>query len=178
MSRIGKLPITLPKGVTATLKEGAVEIKGPKGVMEVPYKRVTIAMEGNTIVIQRPSDNQQDRAYHGLYRALLANAVKGVSEGFSKNLEIVGVGWRAEMAGNKLVLNLGYSHPIEIEPPAGITFKVADRSKITVEGFDKQAVGQVAAEVREWRRPEPYKGKGIRYVGEIVRQKAGKAGAK
>ena len=175
MSRVGKLPIPVPQGVTVTIAENAATVKGPKGEMVVPFQRVSLELQDNELVVNRASDGRQDRAYHGLYRALLANAVNGVSAGFKKDLEIVGVGWRCEMQGKNLVLHVGYSHPVEIEPPAGIAFATPDKNKITVEGFDRQKVGQVTADIRKWRPPEPYKGKGIRYAGEIVRQKAGKS---
>ncbi len=178
MSRIGKLPIEIPSGVTAEIKGNELHVKGPKGSLVVPFQRVNVTIEGNVITVTRPTDHRQDRAFHGLYRALFANAITGVSTGFKKEMQIVGMGWRAEMNGKNLVLHLGYSHPVEIEPPEGITFQVPERTKIVVEGIDKQVVGQVAADIRKWRRPEPYKGKGIRYVGEHVRQKAGKAGVK
>ena len=175
MSRVGKLPIPVPQGVTVTIAETAATVKGPKGELVVPFQRVSLELQDNALVVNRASDHRQDRAYHGLYRSLLANAITGVSTGFKKDLEIVGVGWRCEMQGNHLVLYVGYSHPVDIAPPSGITFATPDKNKITVEGFDRQQVGQVAADVRKWRPPEPYKGKGIRYAGEIVRQKAGKS---
>jgi len=178
VSRIGKLPIKLPKGVTVKVEENAINVKGPKGELTVPFKEMTVSVENDEIKIVRSCDERDVRALHGLYRSLIANAVKGVSEGFKKEMEIVGMGWRCEMKGTTLVMYLGYSHPVEVEPPKGIKFSCPDKNKITVEGFDKELVGQTAANLREWRVPEPYKGKGVRYVGEYVRSKAGKAGAK
>ncbi|MBC7222722.1 MAG: 50S ribosomal protein L6 [Anaerolineae bacterium] len=179
MSRIGRMPIAIPKGVEVTIEPGnLVTVKGPKGVLRrnLPAD-MQIAIEDGQIVVRRPSDARHHRALHGLTRALLANMVRGVSEGFRKDLEIVGVGYRAELQGQKLVLSLGYSHPVEVEPPEGITFEVERGGrKFSVLGIDKELVGEVAAKIRAKRPPEPYKGKGIRYVGEYVRMKAGKGG--
>ncbi|MGQ9567160.1 MAG: 50S ribosomal protein L6 [Anaerolineae bacterium] len=179
MSRIGRMPIALPKGVEIKVEPGnLVTVKGPKGTLTRalhPDMQIEVAEE--QVVVRRPSDARHHRALHGLTRALLANMVTGVSQGFRKELEIVGVGYRAELQGQKLVLSLGFSHPVEVEPPEGIAFEV-DRSgrKFSVLGIDKELVGEVAAKIRARRPPEPYKGKGIRYVGEYVRMKAGKGG--
>lgn len=178
MSRIGKLPITLPAGVTVGIDpDGAVAVKGKLGELKSQFnKEITIKNEEGTITVERPSDAKQHRALHGLTRALLANMVTGVSTGFTKQLDIVGVGYRATLAGTKLTLGLGYSHPVEIEAPEGIAFEVPNPTTIIIKGIDKQHVGQVAANIRSKRPPEPYKGKGIRYHEEIVRRKVGKTG--
>ena len=179
MSRIGRKPITIPAGVTVTVDGNTVRVKGPKGELaqEIqPEMRVEVA--DGQILVHRPSDAKQHRAFHGLTRALVANMVTGVTEGFSKGLEIVGVGYRAEKKGKTLVLNVGYSHQVEYPEPEGITINTPNPTTVIVEGIDKQKVGQVAAEIRAVRPPEPYKGKGIRYQGEHVRRKAGKAGGK
>ena len=178
MSRIGKLPVTLPKGVTIAVKpDNTVTVKGPKGELtQKMHENMTITVEGDVITVTRPDDVKQNRALHGLTRALVANMVKGVTEGFEKKLEIVGVGYRAQMQGKKLVLAVGYSHPVEFEQPAGITFEVPAPTKITVSGIDKQVVGEIASQIRRTRPPEPYKGKGIRYENEYVRRKEGKTG--
>jgi large subunit ribosomal protein L6 len=173
------MPIALPKGVEVKVEPGnLVTVKGPKGTLtRALHPDMQIEVAGGQVVVRRPSDARHHRALHGLTRALLANMVTGVSEGFRKELEIVGVGYRAELQGRKLVLSLGFSHPVEVEPPEGIAFEV-DRSgrKFSVLGIDKELVGEVAAKIRAKRPPEPYKGKGIRYVGEYVRMKAGKGG--
>ncbi len=176
MSRIGKLPISIPSGVTITVgDENAVTVKGPKGELTANLcPEMEFAMEDGQMTVKRPSDDKEHRALHGLTRSLLHNMVVGVTEGFQKKLEIVGVGYRAQLQGAKLVLNVGYSHPVEIEPPQGISFEVPAPTKITVKGIDKQQVGQMAADIRVIRKPEPYKGKGIRYEGEFVRHKEGK----
>ena len=178
MSRIGRAPIAIPAGVTVTLAAGnTVTVKGPKGTLTSTFLPcVAIAEENGTIVVTRASDDKEIRAVHGLTRALIANMVEGVTNGYSKRLEIVGVGYRAEKQGKKLVLNLGYSHPVFFEEGNGITFEVPDSNTIVVSGIDKQAVGQVAAQIREKRPPEPYLGKGIKYTGEQIRRKAGKTG--
>ena len=178
MSRIGRAPIAVPAGVTVTLAAGnTVTVKGPKGTLTSTFLPcVTIAEENGTIVVTRANDDKEIRAVHGLTRALIANMVEGVTNGYSKRLEIVGVGYRAEKQGKKLVLNLGYSHPVFFEEGNGITFEVPDSNTIVVSGIDKQAVGQVAAQIREKRPPEPYLGKGIKYAGEQIRRKAGKTG--
>ena len=178
MSRIGKLPVELPAGVTASLESGNVlKVKGPKGELSQAFSGdMEINIDGNVITVSRPSDTKQHKALHGLTRALIANMVKGVHEEFAKELEIIGVGYRAQLSGKKLVLNMGYSHPVEIEQPEGIKFEVPSQTAIIVKGIDKQQVGQVAANIRAVRAPEPYKGKGIRYKGEYVRRKEGKSG--
>ncbi|HJX37932.1 MAG TPA: 50S ribosomal protein L6 [Anaerolineae bacterium] len=178
MSRIGKMPIDVPSGVQVTIQGSGVSVKGPKGEMARTFhKDISVRLEDNRLVVSRPTDNRVHRALHGLTRALLANMVQGVHEGFRKELEIQGVGYRAQLEGDKLILTVGYSHPVQIEPPPGITLTVEKGNRnIAVEGVDKELVGRVAAEIRAVRKPEPYKGKGIRYVGEHVRRKAGKAG--
>jgi large subunit ribosomal protein L6 len=179
VSRIGKKPITLPKGVEITVNDNMVTVKGPKGTLSQAIPQgITVARQDDQIVVERPNDNKQNRSYHGLTRALLANMVQGVSEGFERKLELVGVGYRAQLQGKKLVINIGFSHPVEVEPPEGIEFEVPAVTKITVKGIDKQLVGNTAAVIRDIRRPEPYKGKGIKYENEVIRRKAGKAGAK
>lgn len=179
MSRIGEKPISLPQGVEITVKDNMVTAKGPKGTLSQAIPQgITVSVQDNQIVVERAGDSKQDRAYHGLTRALLANMVQGVSTGFERKLELVGVGYRAQLQGKKLVINIGYSHPVEVEPPEGIEFEVPAANKITVKGIDKQLVGNTAAVIRDIRRPEPYKGKGIKYEDEVVRRKAGKAGGK
>ena len=176
MSRIGKLPITLPAGVEVKLDGRLFKVKGPKGELEqVVSELVTVRQEDTQILVESIGDTAQARADHGLYRTLINNMVIGVSEGFSKNLEIVGVGYRAVLKNNGLELQLGYSHPVIIKAQEGISFEVPQPTQIKVSGIDKQKVGQVAADIRKWRKPEPYKGKGIRYEGERVRRKLGKA---
>lgn len=178
MSRIGKLPITIPAGVTITVSDdNTVTVKGPKGTLsEKISKDMTITIDGNVLTVSRPSDMKEHRALHGLSRSLIHNMVIGVTEGYSKSLEIVGTGYKAQMQGKNLVLSLGYSHPVEMVPREGIEFEVPAPTKIVVKGINKQVVGQTAAEVREVRKPEPYKGKGVRYEGEYVRRKEGKTG--
>ena len=178
MSRIGRAPITVPANVTVTLGEGnVVTVKGPLGTLTSTFLPVVTIDEVNgEIVVTRANDDKEVRAVHGLTRALIANMVEGVANGYSKRLEIVGVGYRVEKQGKKLVLNLGYSHPVTFEESDGITFEVPDSNTIVVKGIDKQAVGQVAAQIREKRPPEPYLGKGIKYAGEQIRRKAGKTG--
>ncbi|MBD5559398.1 MAG: 50S ribosomal protein L6 [Clostridia bacterium] len=178
MSRIGKLPITIPAGVTVEISpENAVVVKGKNGELQAEFSReMTITQDGDQLTVTRPSDQKYLRALHGLTRALLANMVTGVSEGFNKTLEIVGVGYRVQLQGKKLVLGLGFSHPVEVEQPQGITFEVPNPNTIVIKGIDKQKVGQIAADIRAIRPPEPYKGKGIRYQGEQVRRKVGKTG--
>ncbi|MCB9420786.1 MAG: 50S ribosomal protein L6 [Ardenticatenaceae bacterium] len=178
MSRIGKAPIQLPKGVKVDIQGTAVTVTGPKGKLEQEFHpEMNISLDDEVLTVTRPSDSRQHRALHGLTRALLNNMVVGVSNGFSKVLEIEGVGYRAAMEGKDLVLNVGYSHPITFNPPTDIEFAVEDRNKtVIVSGIDKQVVGEIAAQIRKTRPPEPYKGKGVRYRGEHVRRKAGKAG--
>lgn len=178
MSRIGKAPIELPQGVEVQVEDGLVRVKGPKGELEQQIRpEAEVRIEDGQLLVTRKADSKQHRAYHGLTRALLANMVEGVSTGFRKALEIVGVGYRAEKRGDALVLIVGYSHEVRYPQPEGITLTTPSPTQIVVEGIDKQKVGQVAAELRSVRPPEPYKGKGIRYRGEQVRRKAGKTGA-
>ena len=178
MSRVGKMPITVPDGVDVTIKGSHVRVKGPKGQMDHTFPAaMEISLEDGIISVERPSDERTHRALHGMTRALINNMVAGVSSGFEKVLEINGVGYRAEMEGNNLVLHVGYSHPVKIEPPEGISFEVDSRTRqIKVMGYDKQSVGHIAANIRKVRPPEPYKGKGIKYLDERIRRKAGKAG--
>jgi large subunit ribosomal protein L6 len=178
MSRVGKKPVALPKGVQVDIQGNTVKVKGPKGELARTFAPpVTIALSDGHVVVSRPSDAPSVRALHGTTRALIQNMVTGVSEGFSKSIVVEGVGYRAEMKGKQLVMALGYSHPVPVDPPAGITFAVDEKTKtITISGTDRELVGQVAADVRGWRPPEPYKGKGLRYSDERVRRKAGKAG--
>ena len=177
MSRIGKAPITVPSGVEVQIQGRQVAVKGPKGELdiEVPVD-ITVRQDGDEILVERSDDERRNRALHGLTRSLVNNMVLGVSEGFSKELQIVGVGYRAAAKGsNALELQLGFSHPVNVEAPAGISFDVPEPTRIIVSGIDKQVVGQVAAAIRSHRKPEPYKGKGVRYLGEYVARKAGKA---
>jgi large subunit ribosomal protein L6 len=175
MSRIGKRPIELPTGVNVAVSPGRVQVNGPLGELsQVVPTRMQIAQEEGQIVVTRPTERGEDRALHGLTRTLVANMVEGVTKGFEKRLEIQGVGYRAGLRGTALELNVGYSHPVVIEPRPGITFEVPAPTQVIVKGIDKQVVGQTAAEVRKVRPPEPYKGKGIRYEGEFVRRKVGK----
>ena len=175
MSRIGKRPIEVPAGVIVSVDPGRVTVSGPKGELrqEVP-QRMQIAQEEGTITVTRPTERGEDRALHGLTRTLIANMVEGVTKGFEKRLEIQGVGYRAGLRGESLELNVGYSHPVVIEPRPGISFEVPVPTQVVVKGINKQVVGQTAAEIRQVRKPEPYKGKGIRYEGEFVRRKVGK----
>lgn len=178
MSRIGRLPIAIPAGVTVTVTpDNVVTVKGPKGELtEAMSKDMTIVLENNEVVVSRPSDNKNHRSLHGLTRALINNMVIGVTEGFSKTLELNGVGYRAQLQGKKIVMNLGFSHPVEIEPTEGVEIKIDGTTKLIISGCDKQKVGAVAANIRKWRKPEPYKGKGIKYAGEVIRRKEGKTG--
>jgi large subunit ribosomal protein L6 len=179
MSRIGKMPVEVPKGVNVTLEGRTFSAKGPKGSLSLEiHPEIEVKVDGTTVEVHRPSDQPRHKALHGLVRSLLANMVTGVSEGFSKTLEIVGVGYRAETTGRGLKIQVGYSHPIDYPAPDGVTLECPNLTTIVVSGTDKQKVGQAAAEIRSFRPPEPYKGKGIRYQGEQVRRKAGKtAGA-
>ena len=180
MSRIGRLPITVPAGVTVEIAENnKVTVKGPKGtlVKELPVE-MEIKQEGDTIVVTRPNDLKKMKSLHGLTRTLINNMVVGVTAGYEKVLEVNGVGYRASKAGNKLTLNLGYSHPVEMVDPEGVETVLDGQNKITVKGIDKEKVGQYAAEIRDKRRPEPYKGKGIKYADEVIRRKVGKTGKK
>lgn len=175
MSRIGKQPVTLPKGVDVKVDGGTVSVKGPKGELSLTvHPEMSVALEDGEIRVTRPSDQARHKALHGLTRSLVSNMVEGVTDGFSRTLEIVGVGYRAEKKGNALGLTLGFSHPVQFDPPAGIAIEVPNQTTVVISGADKQVVGQVAAEIRGFRPPEPYKGKGIRYQGEQVRRKAGK----
>ena len=179
MSRIGRAPIEIPAGVEVTCNGNVVTVKGPKGSLSHNvHPDMTVTVEGNTIHVTRPSDDKMHRSLHGLTRTLIHNMITGVSEGYEKKLELVGVGYRAEKKGDTLVLNLGYSHPIEMKDPEGITTEVPSQTDITVKGIDKAEVGNYAAVIREHRKPEPYKGKGIRYAGEVIIRKEGKSGAK
>lgn len=180
MSRIGNNPITLPQGVTVTVADGMIQVEGPKGKLSFKSRdEVTLVLEAGSVVVKRVNDSQAARAYHGLYRQLVVNMVEGVSKGFSKTLIINGVGFRADLKANVLTLNLGYAQPIDFVVPEGITAVVETPTKIVLSGIDKQQVGQTAAELRSLRKPEPYKGKGIRHEDEVIRRKAGKtAGAK
>lgn len=178
MSRVGKLPIEIPDGVEVKINNNTVMVKGPKGSLEKEmHPSMDILLEGNQIVVKRPSDTKQHKALHGLTRSLIANMVEGVTKGFQKVLEVHGVGYRAAKQGNKLVLNVGYSHPVEIPQPEGIEIEVPQNNKIVIKGIDKEKVGILAAKIRAVRKPEPYKGKGIRYENEYVRRKEGKTGA-
>ncbi len=179
MSRIGRKPITLPKGVEVKIDDNIVIVKGPRGELtqRIPAD-ISLNISDDEILVTRPSDAKKHRAYHGLSRALVANMVEGVTNGFERKLELVGVGYRAQMQGSKLMLTVGYSHPILIDAPEGIEFEVPAVTRITVKGIDKQLVGNTAAHIRAIRKPEPYKGKGIKYENEVIRRKAGKSGIK
>ena len=178
MSRIGRMPVEVPQGVDVEIKGSHIRVKGPKGQLEHTFPAaMDISMEDGQIAVKRPSDESTHRAQHGMTRALINNMVVGVSQGFEKVLEVNGIGYRAELNGKNLVLNVGYSHPVEVEPPMGISFDVDTRTRqIKIQGYDKAVVGQVAADIRKVRPPEPYKGKGIKYLDERIRRKAGKAG--
>ena len=179
MSRIGKLPITVPSKVTVTIDGHLVAVKGPKGELSrILSNEVTVELEGDTLLVKRRDESRPARQMHGLSRTLVANMVEGVSQGFQRRLEIQGVGYRAQVQGRTLTLNVGYSHPVIIEPPDGVTIAVETNTNVIVSGFNKEEVGNTAAKIRAVRPSEPYKGKGIRYEGEVVRRKAGKAGAK
>jgi len=178
MSRIGKAPIPVPSGVDVAISGAHISVKGPKGALERDIPGViTVRQDGENLVVERPDDERENRAMHGLVRSLINNMVLGVTQGFRKELEIVGVGYRATAKGpGAMELALGFSHPVSITAPDGISFEVPAPNRIVVTGIDKEAVGQVAADIRAWRKPEPYKGKGVRYAGEYVQRKAGKAG--
>jgi large subunit ribosomal protein L6 len=178
MSRVGKSPITVPSGVDVAISGAHISVKGPKGTLErdIPGA-ITVRRDGDSLVVERPDDERRNRAMHGLVRSLVNNMVLGVTQGFRKELEIVGVGYRATAKGpGAMELALGFSHPVNITAPDGVTFEVPAPNRIVVSGIDKETVGQVAADIRAWRKPEPYKGKGVRYAGEYVQRKAGKAG--
>ncbi len=177
MSRIGRMAITIPSGVEVNIDGNHVAVTGPKGKLERDIApELSLVQEDGTLRVERPNDDKKSRELHGLTRTLVNNMVVGVTDGFRKGLEITGVGYRAQLVGNKLQLNLGYSHPVEIDPPAGVTFEIENPTRLAVVGVDKELVGHVAARVRATRKPEPYKGKGVRYAGEVIRRKAGKAG--
>ena len=177
MSRIGRQPIPVPAGVTVSIEPESVRVNGPKGELsERIHKDIEVTQDGDQLVVSRPTDRGEHRALHGLTRSLVANMVVGVTDGYRKGLEITGVGYRAVKVGEKLQLSLGYSHQIEIDPPSGISFELENPTRLAVIGIDKELVGQIAAKVRSTRKPEPYKGKGVRYAGERIRRKAGKAG--
>ena len=179
MSRIGRQPIAIPAGVEVKIEGSLVSVKGPKGeTSRLINKDMILKLENSTLTVDRPTDNKEHRAMHGLTRTLIANMVTGVTQGFSRTLEINGVGYRAAKAGTKLNLTLGFSHPLELEPPAGVSIEVPQPNRIVVSSISKEAVGSFAAKIRSYREPEPYKGKGIKYEGEVVRRKVGKAGAK
>jgi len=171
------MPIAVPSGVTVTIDGRAVKVAGPKGELSLNVAApIEVALEDGQVVVTRPDDERASRSLHGLTRTLIANQITGVTDGYSKGLEVVGTGYRVQAKGNSLEFALGYSHSITVDPPAGISFEVEGNTKLTVRGIDKQAVGEVAANIRKLRKPEPYKGKGVRYAGEIVRRKAGKSG--
>jgi large subunit ribosomal protein L6 len=177
MSRIGRLPVVIPSTVDVTIDGRTLTVKGPKGTLSrTLHPDMAIAKEDGNVVVSRPTEQKMHKQLHGLTRTLVNNMVVGVTDGYRKGLEITGVGYRATLNGRKLTLNLGYSHPVEIEPPEGISFEIENPTRLAVVGIDKELVGQVAAQVRATRKPEPYKGKGVRYAGEYVRRKAGKAG--
>jgi large subunit ribosomal protein L6 len=177
MSRIGRLPIEIPSGVDVSVDGSAVRVKGPKGELSLNVAQpIEVRIEDGSVLVTRPDDERASRSLHGLTRTLIANQILGVTQGYSKGLEIVGTGYRVAAKGSGVEFALGYSHPITVEPPAGITFAVEGNNRLTVSGIDKQAVGEVAANIRKLRKPEPYKGKGVRYAGEVVRRKSGKSG--
>lgn len=177
MSRIGKHPISVPSGVKVSVSDGKVQVTGPKGSLQIPLKpEITVGVAGSVVEVKRSDDGRSAKALHGLTRTLIANMVKGVSEGFQKKLEIIGVGYKADVQGSNVNLALGYSHPVKYTLPKGVTAAVEKQTLITLTGPDKQVVGQVAADIRAFRKPEPYKGKGIKYSDEVIRRKAGKAG--
>jgi large subunit ribosomal protein L6 len=176
MSRIGRMPIPIPSGVEVKVEGAHVTVKGPKGTLEQDvHPEMTVAVDDGNVVVSRPSDERDHRALHGLTRSLVANMVEGVTNGYAKTLEIQGVGYRAALKGSNLEIAVGFSHPVVVEPPQGVSFEVPQPTRIVISGTDKQLVGQIAANIRAIRKPDPYKGKGIRYTGEYVRKKAGKA---
>lgn len=178
MSRIGKLPVKIPQGVEVKLNNNVITVKGPKGTISRElHKSMSVKQQDSEIIVERPNDIKENRALHGLTRSLIFNMVNGVVNGYEKKLSLEGVGYKAAMQGKKLVLTVGYSHPVEIDPPSGIEFEVPAPNKIVVKGIDKELVGLIAANIRMVREPEPYKGKGIRYENEVVRRKVGKTGA-
>ena len=177
MSRIGRMPVAIPSGVDVTIDGRQVTVKGPKGTLSLEVVQpIEVKQENGTLTVTRPSDEGEIRALHGLSRSLIANMVTGVTDGYRKTLEIVGVGYRVQARGKDLEFSLGYSHPVPVSPPDGITFRVETPTRLVVEGIDKQQVGEVAANLRKLRKPDPYKGKGVRYQGEQIRRKVGKAG--
>ena len=177
MSRIGRKPVVVPAGVEVAVNGNIVTVKGPKGQLEQEIsKNLTVEVKEGEVVVTRPSDNREDRSQHGLARTLINNMIIGVTQGFEKKLQLIGLGYKAEKKGNKLVMNLGYSHPVEMEDPEGITTEVTSATEVVVKGSDKALVGNYAANIRAWRKPEPYKGKGIKYVDEVIRRKEGKTG--
>jgi len=177
MSRIGRLPIDVPASVNVTIDGSAVTVKGPKGELALTIASpIEVKLDGSQLLVTRPDDERNSRSLHGLTRTLIANQIIGVTDGYTKGLDIVGTGYRVAADGSGITFALGYSHPITVQPPAGITFTVEGNNRVIVSGIDKQAVGEVAANLRKLRKPEPYKGKGVRYTGEIVRRKAGKSG--
>ncbi|GAB6934789.1 MAG: 50S ribosomal protein L6 [Calditerricola sp.] len=177
MSRVGRKPVVIPEGVEVTINGQEVTVKGPKGTLTRTFhKDMTIKKEGNQLIVERPSDDKFHKALHGTTRSLLANMIEGVTNGFSKTLELVGVGYRAAKSGKNVTLTVGYSHPVVVEPDPGIELEVPEQTKIVVKGIDKEAVGQMAAKIRKIREPEPYKGKGIKYADEVIRRKEGKKG--
>ena len=177
MSRIGRKPVVVPAGVEVTVNGNVVTVKGPKGQLTQEIsKNMTVEVKEGEVVVTRPTDNREDRAQHGLARTLINNMIVGVTQGFEKKMELIGVGYKAEKKGNTLVMNLGYSHPVEMVDPEGITTEVPKATEIIVRGADKALVGNYAANIRAWRKPEPYKGKGIKYVDEVIRRKEGKTG--
>ena len=177
MSRIGRLPVTVPSGVEVTIEGQDVTVKGPKGELNLSVARpIEVAVENGQVLVTRPDDERESRSLHGLTRTLIANNILGVTQGYSKSLEVVGTGYRVTARGSDIEFALGFSHPVVVSPPAGISFQVEGNNRLTVSGIDKQAVGEVAANIRKIRKPEPYKGKGVRYAGEVVRRKTGKSG--
>ncbi|MGP3535854.1 50S ribosomal protein L6 [Microbacterium sp. RD1] len=177
MSRIGRLPIDIPAGVTVSVTGSDVSVKGPKGELNLTVARpLEVKVEDNQVIVTRPDDERESRSLHGLTRTLINNNIIGVTQGYTKGLEVVGTGYRVAQRGGSIEFALGFSHPVLVDPPAGITFAVEGNNRVTVSGIDKQAVGEAAANIRKIRKPEPYKGKGVRYAGEVVRRKAGKAG--